>query len=69
MAKSIFTEFKYYSDQQIAYSSNLIKKYSNNESRTIFIAFIFQLIVFTVIQFFEISSTYLEVKKSMRPKK
>jgi len=69
MAKSILTEFKYYSDQQIAYSSNLIKKYSNNESITIFIAFIFQLLIFIVIQFFEISSTSLEMKKSMRPEK
>ena len=69
MVKSIITEFKHYHDQQIAYSSNLIKKYSKNESRSIFIAFIFQLLIFIVIQFFEISVTSLEVKKSMRAKK
>ncbi len=69
MVKSIITEFKHYHDQQIAYSSNLIKKYSKNESRSIFIAFIFQLLIFIVIQFFEISATSLEVKKSMRAKK
>ena len=69
MVKSIITEFKYYHDQQRAYSSNLIKKYSNNESRTIFIAFIFQLLIFIVIQFFEISATTLEMKKIGRLKK
>ena len=54
---------------QVFKEENLIKKYSNYESRTIFIAFIFQLLIFIVIQFFEISATSLEVKKSMRPKK
>ena len=69
MSKSITTELKYYHDQQITYSSNLIKKYSNNESKTIFIAFIFQLLIFIVIQFFEISATTLEMKKKGRLKK
>ena len=41
---------------------------SKNESRMIFLAFIFQLIIFIIIQFFEISSVTSELAKKMKQK-
>ena len=41
---------------------------SKNESRIIFLAFILQLIIFIIIQFFEISSVTAEALKKVKKK-
>ena len=47
---------------------NEIKKYSNNENRVIIFAFLFQLLIFLIIQFFEIRTTQIDLIKNEKRK-
>ena len=47
---------------------NEIKKYSNNENTVIIFAFLFQLLIFLIIQFFEIRTTQMDLIKNEKRK-
>ena len=58
-----FSNKKNESEEKIANSKNKIKLYSNKESTSILIAFLIQLIIFFVIQFFEFGFELVQTTK------
>tara|TARA_B100000401_G_C52682663_1_gene660475 strand:- start:27 stop:884 length:858 start_codon:yes stop_codon:yes gene_type:complete len=58
-----FSNKKNESEEKIANSKNKIKLYSNKESTSILIAFLIQLIIFFVIQFFEFGFELVQTAK------
>ena len=66
LTKEIMSEILFLINHEINYSLLQIKKYSNMETKIILLAFILQLIVFIVIQFFEVSATAAELKKGRK---
>ena len=58
-----FSNKKNESEEKIANSKNKIKLYSNKESTSILIAFLIQLIIFFIIQFFEFGFELVQTAK------
>tara|TARA_B100001093_G_scaffold519879_1_gene611079 strand:- start:3341 stop:4198 length:858 start_codon:yes stop_codon:yes gene_type:complete len=62
-----YSEKKRQSEVKVSNIKNNIKIYSNNESRLIFFAFLVQLIIFFIIQFFEFGFELIQnVKRSVK---
>ena len=62
-----YSEKKRQSEVKVSNIKNNIKLYSNNESRLIFFAFLIQLIIFFIIQFFEFGFELIQnVKRSVK---
>ena len=62
--------YDYVDDHQIIINNyeNEIKKYYNNENTVIIFAFLFQLLIFLIIQFFEIRTTQMDLIKNEKRK-
>jgi len=66
ITKEVLSEIVFLINQDINYSLQQVKKYSKMETRIILLAFVLQLIVFVIIQFFEVSATASELRKGRK---